>query len=89
MYSIGLKLGICSIGHSRKNLIDFVDCRIYFFQEYNNISYILWPKECNYCMCASVSIVHSIELKFETLIIGHQPTKWINFSKFRINRSFL
>ena len=41
--------------------------------------------ESNSLMCPSIQIVHSIELKFLTYIVGGRPTYCVKFGEFRIN----
>ena len=52
------------------------------------MSYIFWPKELNYCKCASVQTVLFIELKFIICIDDHRPTYYNYCGKFRIKGFF-
>ena len=63
-------------------------CLSVFYRSARKNSYTLRPLELISSKCSSIKMVHLIELKFGTYIIGHRSTYFIGFGEFRIDSFF-
>ena len=52
---------------------------VFFYRNTKKNFYTFRPMESNYLKCSAVYTVHSIELKFDSYIIGHRWKNHIDF----------
>ena len=66
-------------------ILMIVGCLIFFFcSSFFRCSYTIRPVDTNSLKCSSISIVHSIVLKFGMYILGHRRTNSTDFGEIRI-----
>ena len=87
------KFGVYITSHRRTNPMDFGEYQInsfffFFFRRTKKNSYTLRPMESNSSKCSSIQMMHSIQLKFDTYIIGYRLTYCVKSDEFKINIFF-